>query len=399
MSAAAVALLLAHPPHVLPHCHCCHCSISTPSSPRLPTPSPPPPPAPPPLLARRSRRHGVRRRRCCAGASPEPNTGRGASGVVVGQNDLLVVGPGVLGRLVADMWKQAMSSSRNFWSCNCSFASRSMLDEFGEHPGCKVFGQTATTEHHDELTKCGIIPSLKGSIMGLKSPYVIFCAPPSRSDDYPGDLRGVDDDVFRDDPFDEDPKDPDLEADPEDNLDEEDCTCVPIGRSPRTDVLLKAENVVLEAGGCVLRLVGLYFVTVQWTEMIQYFLDLPHKSDRGPHIYWSSKGTVDARPDYILNLIHYEDAASLAIAIMKKRLRGQIFVGCDNEPLSRQEIMDHVNMSGKFDTKFHGFTGLMVRWGKRMENSKTRAETGWQPKYPSFREFLGTFIKAENPSL
>jgi len=33
---------------------------------------------------------------------------------------------------------------------------------------------------------------------------------------------------------------------------------VPIGRSPRTDVLLKVENVVLEAGGCVLRLAGLY---------------------------------------------------------------------------------------------------------------------------------------------
>lgn len=27
--------------------------------------------------------------------------------------------------------------------------------------------------------------------------------------------------------------------------------------------------------------------------------------------------------------------------------------------------------------------------GKRMENSKTRAEIGWEPKYPSFTEFLG----------
>jgi hypothetical protein len=38
----------------------------------------------------------------------------------------------------------------------------------------------------------------------------------------------------------------------------QDCPSVPIGRSPRTDVLLKVENVVLEAGGCVLRLAGLY---------------------------------------------------------------------------------------------------------------------------------------------
>lgn len=33
---------------------------------------------------------------------------------------------------------------------------------------------------------------------------------------------------------------------------------MPIGRSPRTDVLLKAEEVVLEFGGVVLRLAGLY---------------------------------------------------------------------------------------------------------------------------------------------
>ncbi|PWZ11663.1 hypothetical protein Zm00014a_040358 [Zea mays] len=79
-------------------------------------------------------------------------------------NDLLIVGPGVLGRIVAEMWKQ-------------------------EYPGCKVYGQTATTDHHSELTDIGIIPSLKGSVPGPKFPYVIFCAPPYRSEDYAGDLR------------------------------------------------------------------------------------------------------------------------------------------------------------------------------------------------------------------
>ncbi|KAF7043338.1 hypothetical protein CFC21_052708 [Triticum aestivum] len=151
----------------------------------------------------------------------------------------------------------------------------------------------------------------------------------------------------------------------------EDSPCVPIGRSPRTDVLLKAENVVLEAGGCALRLAGLY------------------KKDQGPHVFWLSKGTVDARPDLIISMIHYEDAASLGIAIMKRKLRGRVFVGCDNQPLSRQEIMDRVNRSEKFDGKFEGFTGTDGPLGKRMDNSKTRAEIGWEPKYPSFTEFLG----------
>ncbi|XP_052150776.1 uncharacterized protein LOC127769279 [Oryza glaberrima] len=264
---------------------------------------------------------------------------------IVGNNDLLIVGPGVLGRLVAEKWQE-------------------------EHPGCKVFGQTASTDHHNELSNIGIIPSLKGSTFPQKVPYVIFCAPPSRSDDYPGDVRvaasnwtGEGSFVFTSSTA--------LYDCSDNELCNEDCPSVPIGRSPRTDVLLKAENVVLEAGGCVLRLAGLY------------------KIDRGAHFFWLRKGTLDTRPDHIINQIHYEDAASLAIAIMKKGHRGRIFLGCDNKPLSRQEIMDSVNRSGKFDTKFQGFTGTDGPLGKKMENSRTRSEIGWEPKYPSFTEFLG----------
>ncbi|CAK9145521.1 unnamed protein product [Ilex paraguariensis] len=141
---------------------------------------------------------------------------------------------------------------------------------------------------------------------------------------------------------------------------DEDCPVVPIGRSPRTDVLLKAEKVVLDSG-----------------------------ADRGAHVYWLGKGIVDARPDHILNLIHYEDAASLSVAILKKKLRGRIFLGCDNQPLSRQEVMDLVEKSGKFTKKFGSFTGTNGPLGKKLNNSKTREEIGWEPKYPSFSQFLG----------
>lgn len=73
---------------------------------------------------------------------------------VVGQNDLLIVGPGVLGRLVAERWRE-------------------------EHPGCQIYGQTVTSDNHDELVKIGIVPSLKGTKAAQRFPYVIFCAPPS----------------------------------------------------------------------------------------------------------------------------------------------------------------------------------------------------------------------------
>jgi len=58
-----------------------------------------------------------------------------------------------------------------------------------EYPGCEVYGQTATNNHHEELSKIGVNPSLKWTKDSHKFPYVIFCAPPYQSSDYLGDLR------------------------------------------------------------------------------------------------------------------------------------------------------------------------------------------------------------------
>ncbi|XP_073309090.1 uncharacterized protein [Primulina huaijiensis] len=274
------------------------------------------------------------------------NESEALSTEAMGANDLLIVGPGVLGRIVAEQWRK-------------------------EHPQCQICGQTRTNNHHEELIKLGISPSLKGVEVKHKFPYVIFCAPPSQSIDYPGEVReatlswdGEGSFIFT------------SSSAPYDCSDngscDEDSPIVPIGRSPKTDILLEAENAVLEARGCVVRLAGLY------------------KADRGAHSFWLKKGTSDIRPDHILNLIHYEDAASLTVATLRKKLRGRIFLGCDNHPLSRQQVMELVNESGKFSEKFEGFTGRTGPLGKKLNNSKTRAELGWEPKYPSFAQFLAS---------
>ncbi|CAI9776264.1 unnamed protein product [Fraxinus pennsylvanica] len=267
---------------------------------------------------------------------------------MVGANDLLIVGPGVLGRIVAEKWRE-------------------------EHPGCQIYGQTMTSDHHDELIKMGITPTTKGTPVSNKFPYVIFCAPPSRTPDYPGDVREATLNWNGEGSFLFTSSSAPYDCSDNGSCDEE-TPVVPIGRSHRTDVLLKAEKVVLEAGGCVIRLAGLYIS----------FIDL-----EGAHTYWLEKGICDVRPDHILNLIHYEDAASLSIAVLKKKLRGRIFLGCDNHPLSRQEVMELVDKSGKYGKKFGAFTGTKDPLGKKLSNSKTRAELGWEPKYPSFAHFLG----------
>ena len=59
----------------------------------------------------------------------------------------------------------------------------------GHDEGCKVVGQTNTTNRHAELASIGITPVTKGAQSGEKYPFVVFSAPPSGSEDYVAEVR------------------------------------------------------------------------------------------------------------------------------------------------------------------------------------------------------------------
>lgn len=46
-----------------------------------------------------------------------------------------------------------------------------------------------TTDHHNELIEMGVNPSLKWTEATHKFPNVLYCAPPSKSPDYAGNVR------------------------------------------------------------------------------------------------------------------------------------------------------------------------------------------------------------------
>eukprot|EP00897_Mesotaenium_endlicherianum_P008949 jgi/Mesen1/8082/ME000434S07325 len=230
----------------------------------------------------------------------------------VTEKDLLVVGPGVLGSLVAEQWLEADGNS-------------------------KVVGQTRTPDHHEQLRARGIVPVVRQpEAEGLpKFANVIFCAPPSGNADYPAEVRAA-----------------------------------AARWSGEGTLLFTSSSGVYSVSGNEL-----------CTEV--------HTLDRGAHTFWLRMGKVESRPDYMLNLIHYEDAASLCVAILRARKRGQVFMGCDNHPVSREGVMDATVRSGKFEGSFDGFTSEEGPLGKLMNNDKTREALKWQPKYSSFASFLG----------
>ena len=94
-------------------------------------------------------------------------TGGGSDAAAPSSNDLLVVGPGVLGRLVAAQWKE-------------------------EHGGAaRVVGETATTMNHESLKSLGCFDEVRTREDGSDStfPYVLFAAPPSGSEDYAAEVE------------------------------------------------------------------------------------------------------------------------------------------------------------------------------------------------------------------
>ena len=166
-------------------------------------------------------------------------------------------------------------------------------------------------------------------------------------------------------------------------VNEENCPLVPEGRGPSTDRLLAAEAAALSAGGNVLRLVGLYH------------------AQRGPHTFFIRQGEIARYGGYTVNMLHYEDAASLAAAILRGdgaptggAWRGRVFVGADNHPLTFQEMVDACFDSGAFSGSVK-FTAPAptngVGLGKRVNNDITRRKLGgWAPKHNSFVDFYKT---------
>ncbi|GAB5030798.1 rossmann-fold nad binding domain-containing protein [Nannochloropsis oceanica] len=291
-----------------------------------------------------------------------------------GENDLLVVGMGTLGVFLGQAWRDALG------------------------PEATIYGETSTESRHADLRAMGVEPSVRSERAtklaqhGMaKYPHVVFCVPPSKNEDYVGEVQGAlelwsgkggfvftsSGGVFA-----------------EDNGGTVDETA-PLSTNPRMSKILEAERVVAAAGGTVMRLAGLYTQT------------------RGPHTFWLSKGEVGATEQGIINLLHYEDAARATMAGLlhhhtirvdnngqnNSKNDGRILLISDDNPLTRKQICEAAVASPLFEGQYQMPIFKPSEEGKRSlgkvyDTSKSRAALGgWVPRYPSFK----TFMKALNP--
>jgi nucleoside-diphosphate-sugar epimerase len=136
-------------------------------------------------------------------------------------------------------------------------------------------------------------------------------------------------------------------------------------------ILLSAENLVLEHGGTVLRLAGLYGPgrCVPLKKLL------------------AGTALLEGQGKRVMNSLHLADAVS-ALAFLSDARPGGIFNVADNQPVIQREWFEWVcNVLGtKLPTA--GPRDLTRKRGwtsKRVSNVKLRA-LGWEPQYPSFRE-------------
>ena len=311
-----------------------------------------------------------------AAASPS------VSGSVIPANpsgdDLLIVGPGVLGSYLGLLWKL-------------------------KHPQANVVGQTNTTTSHEKLRSLGIAPRTNeeqakaATTATAKYPRVLFAAPPSGSADFVSEIKKAIALWDKDAPgacfvYTGSAAVYDVDDGSQCN---EDSPLVKKGTSERTDKLLAAEEAVLSAGGCVLRLAGLYH------------------AQRGAHTFFLRMGTVDRWGGYTVNLLHYEDAAGLAEAVLSgagltttttgssksgspSSWRSRAFLGTDGAPITFQDMCDAAVASGVYKTsspvEFTAKEAAATSRGKLMSNAATREALGgeWKPKYSSFEAFVAS---------
>ena len=115
--------------------------------------------------------------------------------------------------------------------------------------------------------------------------------------------------------------------------------------------------------------------------------------ERGAHSFWLNSGKdVTGRADGIINLLHYDDAASAALAAVKVGsvvVQRRNFLISDNHPMTRYQICESAMKTKLFsDKKMPTFLGSESDpKGKLYDGTVSERDLEWKPRYSSFDSF------------
>lgn len=107
------------------------------------------------------------------------------------------------------------------------------------------------------------------------------------------------------------------------------------------------------------------------------------------------------KPGQVFNRVHVDDVVSGLFASMARPRPGAAYILCDDEPAPADVVMEGaarrlgLPMPPEIDLDDPSVSDAMRRFyrdSKRLSNARAKAELGWRPKYPSWRDGLQALI-------
>ena len=110
------------------------------------------------------------------------------------------------------------------------------------------------------------------------------------------------------------------------------------------------------------------------------------------------------KPGQVFNRIHVDDAVSGLFASIARPRPGAAYILCDDEPAPADVVIEGsarrlgVPVPPEVDLDDPSVSDAMRRFyldSKRLSNARAKAELGWRPRYPTWREGLDALIASE----
>lgn len=108
------------------------------------------------------------------------------------------------------------------------------------------------------------------------------------------------------------------------------------------------------------------------------------------------------KPGQVFNRIHVDDAVSGLFASMARPRPGAAYILCDDEPAPADVVMEGaarrlgLPLPPEVDWTDPSVSDAMRRFyldSKRLSNARAKAELGWRPRYPGWRDGLEAMIR------
>ena len=134
---------------------------------------------------------------------------------------------------------------------------------------------------------------------------------------------------------------------------------------------------------------------------------------RLPGIYGPGRSALDrlragegrriVKPGQVFSRIHVDDIVSGLLASLDRPRPGGVYNLVDDEPAPPQDVMEHaarlLGVPVPPDLPFNALgmspaTRRFYAENKRVSNALAKAELGWRPAYPTYREGLAAILKA-----